>query len=70
MLLHWAAVSPVTAIALLGQQYKMHPWILQYAVRVLEYFPIDQVFFYIPQMVQALRYDTVGKFQAICNCAA
>ncbi|KAJ3296301.1 phosphatidylinositol-4- kinase [Borealophlyctis nickersoniae] len=69
-LLYWAPVPPITAISLLGQQYKMHPWILQYAVRVLEYFPIEQVFFYIPQMVQALRYDTVGYIEHFVLYAA
>ncbi|KAI9354335.1 hypothetical protein DFJ73DRAFT_827444 [Zopfochytrium polystomum] len=59
-LLYWDPVTPVTAITLLGPKYKSHPWVLQYAVRSLEHFPVDQVFFYIPQMVQALRYDQKG----------
>ncbi|KAI8817561.1 kinase-like domain-containing protein, partial [Fimicolochytrium jonesii] len=68
--LHWTAVPPITAVSLLGQQYKMHPWILQYAVRVLEHFPVEHVFFYIPQMVQALRYDTVGYIEHFILSAA
>ncbi|KAJ3144888.1 phosphatidylinositol-4- kinase [Geranomyces variabilis] len=69
-LLHWTAVPPITAVALLGQQYKMHPWILQYAVRVLEHFPVEHVFFYVPQMVQSLRYDTVGYIEHFILSAA
>ncbi|KAI9011135.1 kinase-like domain-containing protein [Gaertneriomyces semiglobifer] len=69
-ILFWKSVPPVSAVSLLGQQYKMQPWILQYAVRVLEYFPVDHVFFYIPQMVQALRYDTVGYIEHFILYAA
>jgi hypothetical protein len=59
-LLMWIPVSPIEAIALLGPQASTHPWVIQYAIFVLEYFPADQVFFYIPQIVQSLRYDTFG----------
>ncbi|KAJ3226334.1 phosphatidylinositol-4- kinase [Chytriomyces hyalinus] len=58
-LMYWSAVSPISAISFLSPEYN-HPWILQYAFRVLEFHPVDQVFFYIPQMVQALRNDDAG----------
>ncbi|KAJ3069700.1 phosphatidylinositol-4- kinase [Podochytrium sp. JEL0797] len=58
-LLYWSPVSPISAISYLNPQFN-HPWILQYAFRVLEYHPVDQVFFYIPQVVQALRHDMAG----------
>jgi Phosphoinositide 3-kinase family, accessory domain (PIK domain) len=60
--MYWASVSPIAAISMLGSpQKQQQPWIIQYAVRVLEHFPVEQVFFYIPQMVQALRSDGAGK---------
>eukprot|EP00842_Homolaphlyctis_polyrhiza_P006020 jgi/Hompol1/6419/HPOL_002262-RA len=60
-LLYWAPVPPIQAISMLSQSARSKPWILQYAVRVLEFFPVEQVFFFIPQMVQALRDDSAGK---------
>ena len=53
-------VSPISAISLLAPDTKPHPLALQYAIRVLEFFPAQQVFFYVPQIVQALRYDQLG----------
>jgi phosphatidylinositol 4-kinase len=34
--------------------------ILQYAHRVLAQHPVDVTFFFVPQIVQALRYDELG----------
>ena len=60
-MLFWAPAAPITAISFLDGKFNQDPWILQYAIRILEHFPIEQVFFYIPQLVQALRYDKLGN---------
>ncbi|KAJ9086469.1 phosphatidylinositol-4- kinase [Entomophthora muscae] len=59
-LLYWAPVPPISAAALLATTANEDPFILQYSMRVLHYFPVESVFFYIPQIVQALRYDSLG----------
>ncbi|KAH9246076.1 hypothetical protein BASA81_016413 [Batrachochytrium salamandrivorans] len=41
-LLYWTPVPPIQAIAMLSHSQRIQPWVLQYAVRVLEFFPIDQ----------------------------
>lgn len=59
--LTWAKCSPVMALSLLGaRQYPTHPVTVQYAVRVLRSYPPDVLLLYIPQLVQALRHDTMG----------
>ncbi|KAI7889364.1 uncharacterized protein EV154DRAFT_423997 [Mucor mucedo] len=57
---YWAPVPAITAANYFMPEYGNHPLILQYAMRSLEYYPVDTVFFYIPQIVQALRYDEYG----------
>ncbi|GAM24534.1 hypothetical protein SAMD00019534_077090 [Acytostelium subglobosum LB1] len=59
-LLYWETVTPPAAIALLGKSYHSHPLVSQYACRVLRNFPPETIMFYIPQLVQALRYDKTG----------
>ncbi|KJE03847.1 phosphatidylinositol 4-kinase [Cryptococcus gattii NT-10] len=56
----WAAVPPVTAIVYFQPRYGNHPLILQYAMRVLEQHPVELTFFFVPQVVQALRADGLG----------
>jgi len=58
--LTWSRVSPVAALAFFSRQYPPHPITAQYAVKVLSSYPPDAVLFYIPQLVQAVRHDTVG----------
>lgn len=57
--LTWARINPVAALAYFSRQFPPHPITAQYAVRVLSSYPPDAVLFYIPQLVQAVRHDTV-----------
>ncbi|KAJ1662493.1 phosphatidylinositol-4- kinase [Coemansia sp. RSA 1813] len=59
-LLYWAAVPPITSTSYLSSSVSRNPLVLQYTMRALECFPVDTTFFYIPQLVQALRYDNSG----------
>lgn len=59
-LLLWAPVSPVSAITYFQPRFGNDPIVLQYAHRALEQHPVDVTFFYVPQVVQALRFDELG----------
>ncbi|CAO1625236.1 unnamed protein product [Sympodiomycopsis kandeliae] len=59
-LLYWGAVPPIDAIGLFQPEYGNHAMLLQYAMKALEYHPVELTFFYVPQVVQALRDDQYG----------
>ncbi|GLB34718.1 putative PI3 PI4-kinase family protein [Lyophyllum shimeji] len=59
-LLLWAPVPPVIANTFFEPKYNNDPLVLQYAHRVLEQHPVELTFFFVPQVVQALRYDQLG----------
>ncbi|KAI1156175.1 phosphatidylinositol 3 [Nemania diffusa] len=59
-LLYWTPVNPVTATTYFLPAFRNHPFLIQYAMRALEYHPIDVTFFYVPQIVQSLRFDALG----------
>ncbi|TWU77974.1 phosphatidylinositol-4- kinase [Metarhizium rileyi] len=59
-LLVWEPVNPLTAVTMFLPAYKNHPFIIQYAMRALESHSVDITFFYVPQIVQTLRYDVLG----------
>ncbi|KAF2169090.1 hypothetical protein M409DRAFT_21101 [Zasmidium cellare ATCC 36951] len=59
-LLYWAPINPMAAVTYFLPSYGNHPSIVQYAVRALESHSVDVTFFYVPQIVQALRYDALG----------
>ncbi|XP_019166040.1 PREDICTED: phosphatidylinositol 4-kinase alpha 1-like [Ipomoea nil] len=54
---HWAACSITMVLDFLTPPYKGHPRVMAYVLRVLESYPPDSVTFFMPQLVQALRYD-------------
>lgn len=59
-LLYWVPVNPITAATYFLPSYGNHPFIIQYAMRALESHSVDVTFFYVPQIVQTLRYDALG----------
>ncbi|CAK7217562.1 Phosphatidylinositol 4-kinase stt4 [Sporothrix bragantina] len=59
-LLFWAPVNPITAVTYFMPSYEYHPYLIQYAMRALESHSVDKTFFYVPQIVQTLRYDALG----------
>lgn len=65
-MLSWAPVNPIQALSYFSRQYPTHPLTAQYAVKTLSSYPAEAVLPYIPQLVQALRHDTVG-YKLYCN---
>lgn len=59
-MLTWSKVDPIQALAYFSRQYPTHPLTAQYAVKTLNSYPAEAVLPYIPQLVQALRHDTVS----------
>ncbi|KIW72093.1 hypothetical protein PV04_00313 [Phialophora macrospora] len=59
-LLYWNPVNPIQAVTYFMPAFGNHPFVLQYAMRAVESHSIDVTFFYVPQIVQSLRYDTLG----------
>ncbi|EIW84881.1 hypothetical protein CONPUDRAFT_117099 [Coniophora puteana RWD-64-598 SS2] len=59
-ILLWAPVPPVLAITFFEHRYNNDPLLLQFAHRVLQEHPVDLTFFFVPQIVQALRFDDLG----------
>ncbi|PRT56209.1 Phosphatidylinositol 4-kinase STT4 [Wickerhamiella sorbophila] len=58
--IYWTPVSEIMCINLFSPQYGGGSYLLQYSVRALESHPVTDCFFYVPQIVQALRHDSGG----------
>lgn len=59
-IVNWSLVSPIQALSFFSRQYPPHPVTAQYAIKVLSSYEPDVILFYIPQIVQAVRYDSMG----------
>lgn len=59
-LLYWQPMNPASSMVYFMPAYGNHPFILQYAMRALDSHAVDVAFFYVPQLVQTLRYDALG----------
>ncbi|KAJ2888022.1 phosphatidylinositol-4- kinase [Coemansia asiatica] len=70
-LIYWSAVPPITSAAYLASPHVARsPLALQYSMRALESFSVDVTFFYIPQLVQALRHDVSGYVERVILSSA
>ncbi|KAL5722458.1 1-phosphatidylinositol 4-kinase [Ranunculus cassubicifolius] len=67
---HWAACSITQALQFLTPAYKGHLRVMAYVLRVLESYPPVSVKEYMPQLVQALRYDDEGLVEGYLLRAA
>lgn len=62
-LLYFAPMSPIEALNLFLPSRRPDAYILQYAMRSLECSDVRSTFFYVPQIVQCLRYDQAGYIE-------
>lgn len=69
-ILTWAPIQPILALSYFSRAYPAHPFTAQYAIRSLCSHPSEVVMTYIPQLVQAVRTDTVGYTKNYIKTAA
>lgn len=69
-ILTWVPIQPILALSYFSKAYPPHPFTAQYAIRSLCSYPSDVVMTYIPQLVQAIRYDKGGYTKRYIKSAA
>lgn len=66
----WALCSPTQALSLLARDIPQHPRVVNYVTRVLKSYSPDVMLFFIPHLIQALRYDRFDKIRQFILYAA
>ena len=64
-IIYWSPTSPLKSVRLFASDYSSNPYILQYGVFSLESHDVKVTFFYVPQIVQMLRYDRKGYVEKL-----
>ena len=64
-IVYWTPVSPLKSIGLFLQKWNKNEFILQYGIYSLESHDVNVTFFYVPQIVQCLRYDHTGYVEKL-----
>lgn len=64
-ILYWVPVAPLKAINLFLPNWNQNEFILQYSIFALESHDVNLTFFYVPQIVQCLRYDKTGYVERL-----
>lgn len=59
-LLYWEPLSPIDCITLFLPPFGSDPYVLQLTMRSLLHHDVNLTFFYVPQIVQSLRFDAKG----------
>lgn len=62
---YWCPVSPIKSINLFLTEWNVNTFVLQYSVYSLESHPVNVTFFYVPQIVQCLRFDRSGYVEKL-----
>lgn len=65
VILYWKPLSPVESIKLFLPKYNSDSFVLQFAMYSLESHDVGITFFYVPQIVQCLRYDYTGYVEKL-----
>ena len=61
-MLTWAPITPIKALSFFSRKYPNHPITVQFAIRNLFQTKPDVIMLFIPQLLQAVRYDAVSFF--------
>ena len=64
-IVYWSPVDPLKSINLFLPHRNGNSFILQYSIYSLESHDVNITFFYVPQIVQCLRYDQTGYVERL-----